>query len=82
MDDTFQTVVGLGNAGRVEGVGFDDVGAGLQIVTVNCLDDLRPGEQQQVVVAFQIVRMVGETAAAIIGLLQRVTLDHGAHGAV
>ena len=38
--------------------------------------------QQQVVVALEVVRVVGEALAAIVGLDQAVALDHGAHGAV
>jgi hypothetical protein len=35
MDDGFEVVVGLRNAWRVEGVGFDDVRAGRQILGVD-----------------------------------------------
>ncbi|MCW0424712.1 hypothetical protein NB713_002655 [Xanthomonas sacchari] len=63
-------------------------------------DHLRPGQQQQVVVALQIVALrrvvaagavhvpglrvvaLGETLAAIVGLLQPMALDHRAHRAI
>jgi hypothetical protein len=35
VDDGFEVVIGLRNAGRVEGVGFDDVRAGRQILGVD-----------------------------------------------
>ena len=45
-------------------------------------DDLRLRQHQQVVVALQVVRVVGEALAAIVGLVEPVALDHRAHGAV
>ena len=47
-------VVGLRDGGGVEGVGLDDVGAGLQIGAVDPRDDLRLRERQQVVVALEV----------------------------
>jgi hypothetical protein len=49
---------------------------------VDAADDVRPGEHQQVVVALEIMRVIGEARAAVIGFLQPVALDHRAHGAV
>ena len=46
---------------------------------MNFADHFRPGQQQQIVVAFQIAAEIGEARAAIIGFGQAVTLDHGAH---
>ena len=82
MDDGFEMVVGLRNTGRVEGVGLDDVGSGRQVFSVDRADQFRSGQQQQVVVAFQVVRVRGETRAAVVGLLQAVALDHRAHRAI
>ncbi|MPN27711.1 hypothetical protein SDC9_175145 [bioreactor metagenome] len=45
-------------------------------------DHVGAGQHQQVVVALQVVRMVGEARAPIIGFAQPVALDHRAHGAV
>ena len=45
------------NAGGVETVGFDDVGAGIQIRLVDAADYIRTGQHQQVV-AFQIGRPI------------------------
>lgn len=67
---------------------------------MNAGNDLRAGQQQQIVVALQIVALryvcvvatgavhvrtvvaLGKAGAAVIGLLQIVALDHGAHRAI
>ena len=45
-------------------------------------DDLGPGEREQVVVAPERLRVVGEARAPEVVLRERVALDHRAHGAV
>ena len=75
-------VVGLRDGGRTEGIGFDDVGAGGEIAGMDFGDHLRTGDREQLVVAFDVVREVGQPLAAIVGLGQLVALDHGAHGTV
>ncbi len=75
-------VVGQRDRGGVEGVGLDDVGAGLEVLAVDAGDDLRLGERQQVVVALQVARPVGEPLAAVARLGGTVALDRGTHGAV
>src|SRR5690606_33382372 len=75
-------VVGERDRGGVEGIGLDQVGAGVEVGGVDRRDDLRPGQRQQVVVAALVVAGIGEALAAVVGLLQPVALDHGAHGAV
>ncbi len=82
VDNLGQVVIGLRNGGRVEGAGFENVGVGFKIGAVDATDDLRSGQHQQVVVAFEVVRMILEPLAAIIRLLQVVTLDHRAHRTV
>ena len=67
---------------RVEGVGLEDVGAGIEVGRVDVVDDLRLRQRQEVVVALQIVRPAREAFAAIIFLGELVALDHGAHGTV
>ena len=78
-DDRLEVVVGLGDGRRREGVGLDDVGAGVQVGLVDGGDDVRPREDQQIVVPLQIVRMTGEARAAVVLLAEAVTLDHGPH---
>jgi hypothetical protein len=50
----FETVVGLRHRRAVEGVGLDDVAAGLEVLVVDVTDDLGLGEHQQVIVAAQV----------------------------
>ena len=78
----FKSVVGLGNGRRTEGVGFNDIRSGLQELHVDLFDDLRPGDDQQVIVALEVGRMVSKPRSAEIGFLQLVFLDHRPHGAV
>ncbi len=48
----------LGGAGAIEGVGLQDVSAGLQKLGVDVGDDVRAGDDQQVVVAPQLMRVL------------------------
>ncbi len=75
-------VVGQRDGRRVEGVGLDNVRAGLQVGLVDVADDLRLGQRQQVVVALQVARPVLEAFPPVAVLVQLVALDHGAHGTV
>ena len=69
-------------SGGVERIGLDDIRAGFQIGLMDGTDDLRLGERQKIVIAFEIVRKIGEARAAIIRFVELVALDHGAHGAI
>jgi hypothetical protein len=75
-------VVGLGDGRAAEGVGFDDVRTGRQEGAVDLLDDVRPREDEQLVVALQVDGVVCEARAPKIRLREPLGLDHGAHGAV
>ncbi len=48
----------LGGTGAIEGVGLQDVSAGLQELGVDVGDDVRAGDDQQVVVAPQLMRVL------------------------
>ena len=48
-------------------------------VAVDLLDDVGPGDAEQVVVAFEIAFSIGKRMIAEIGLFQLVLLDHRAH---
>jgi hypothetical protein len=76
------TVIGHGDAGGVERIGLQDVGARLQILPVDPRDDLRLGQHQKVVVAPEILGPVPEALSAVVGLAEPMSLDHGAHGAI
>ena len=80
--EVLHAVVGQRDALRIEGVGADDVGAGLQVGRVDGADRLRLGQHQQVVVALDQLAVIGEALAAVILLLQLQALDHGAHRTV
>src|SRR5574343_1950200 len=82
VDQLGQVVVGLRDGGRVEGAGLEDIGAGFQVFAMEAADDVGPGQDQQVVVALDVVRVILEALAAVIGFGQPMALDHGAHGAV
>ena len=45
-------------------------------------NDVGPGQHQQIVVALELARMVGEALAAEVGLAELVRLDLRAHRAV
>ena len=78
----FEAIVGLGDGIRAESAGLDDVGPGRQILLVNGADGVGPGEQQDVVVALQVVGVTGEPVAAKVGFRELQPLHHGAHGPV
>ena len=70
-----QVVLAKNHGGGAEGVGFNDVGAGVQIGAVDVIDDIRAGEVEVFVAAF----IIG--AAEVVGA-QVAGLDLGSHGAV
>ena len=80
VDAVLHAVVGLGDRGRGEGVGLDDVGAGDRVAIVDLLDRLRLGQDQQVVVA--LLRVAVDRAGAVPGevvLAEPQPLDLRAH---
>ena len=82
VGDRLEQVVGLRDGRAAERVGLDDVGAGGEVLAVDLADDVGPRQDQQVVVAAQILRVVLEPLAAEIGLGGLVALDHRPHRAV
>ena len=64
-----------GDGVGVEGIGFDDVGAGFVVGAVDVEDDVGTGEDEMIVAAFE--RESAEIRGGEVALL-----DHGAHGAV
>ncbi len=75
-------VVRLRRCVRIERVGLDDVGTGLEIAAMDLADQLGTGQRQQVVVALEVARPVAEALAAVISLAEPVRLDDGSHRAV
>jgi hypothetical protein len=80
--EVLEPVVLLADPGRRERVGLDEVCAGLEEATVGLLDHLGLGEHEHVVVALQVVAVVAEALAPVVGLLEPRALHHRAHGAV
>ena len=71
------------DGGSTKSVRLDDVGAGLEILGVDLLDQLRLGELEELEIALEVLRRVTrETLTAELLLGQLVALHHRAHGAV
>ena len=81
-DEVRHRVVFHRDGRAVEGVGLEDVGAGVEVGAVDVADDGRLRDDEQVVVALELAGVVLETVAAVVLLLQLELLDHGAHRAV
>src|SRR5689334_6869181 len=75
-------IVAHGDGSGVEGVGLQDICPGVQVSRVNCPDDRRLGQRQEVVVALEITGPIPELLTSVVLLSELVTLDHGAHCAV
>ncbi len=80
--ELLHAVVGERDLLRVEGIGLDEVGSGLEIRPVDGADRIRLGQAEQVVIALEIAVPVGEPLTAVFGLAEAVPLDHRAHRAV
>ena len=77
-----ELVVLLGNGSAAKGVGLDHVRAGFEILLVNRRNDVGASEDENVIVAFEILFVIGELGAAKVGLAEAVALDHRAHRAI
>jgi hypothetical protein len=82
VDHTLEAVVGLRDRRRVEGAGLDEVAARLEIGLVDLADHLGAGEDEDVVVALEVVPMGTEARTAERGLVEAAALHHGSHRAV
>ena len=80
--EVLQTVVRHGYALRVEGVGFDYVGAGFEVLAVYVLNHVGARKAQQVVASAYVHRVRGKPFAAEVGLAKASALYHRAHCAV
>ena len=78
----FHVIVGLRHAGAVEGVGFNDVGTGHKVLTVNPGNDVRLSQYQQVIIAFNILSDVSKATASVVFFFELVTLNQSAHAAI
>ena len=66
VGEVLHAVVGLGDLLGAEGVGGDDVGAGLEVLLVDGADDVGLGQAEQVAVAPDLAVPVGEALAAVV----------------
>ena len=81
-DGVLEPVVGLPDRGRRERVRRRHVGAGLEVGAMDRLDELGAGEVQQVGIALDVGRVVGEALAAPLLLGQPAALQQHPPGAV
>ena len=72
----------LANRGGGEGVGLDDVGAGLEEAPVDIADLVGAGEGINIAVVLEVLRGVFEAFAAGLSLGNIVTANGRAHGAI
>ena len=82
VDERHEVVVGHRDAVRVERVRLDDVGAGLEVLAVDVLDDPGLRQHEKVVRALEVRRMIREALPAVSRFVQAVRLDHRPHRAV
>ena len=73
---------GQGNFLGVEGIGLYDIGAGLEVLAVDIENDLGLGENQEVVIAFEIRFPVFKAIAPVIRFRQFMPLNHGSHSPI
>ncbi len=79
INQRLQPVIRLRNGRRIKRIRLEDIRTCRQVLLVNALDDFRLRQQQQIIVALEILCMAGKTRATIICLRQPVTLDHRPH---
>ena len=81
-DGVLEPVVGLPDPGRGEGVRRRDVGAGGEVLPVDVEHDVGTRQVEQVRIAGDVARMVGEPLAPVVGVLEPGQLEHRPPGAV
>ena len=79
VDEFLHSVVGLGDRGRGEGVGFENIRAGHRIGEMDVFDRPRLAQRQQIVVALKMAVAGVKPVAAKMRLVETETLDLGAH---
>ena len=78
VDCSLEAVVGLADRRRREGVRGRDVATGLEVRAVDRLDDVGTGEVEQVGIAAEVARMIGEALAAEVRLREAAVLEQHA----
>ena len=78
----FQVIIRLRDALAREGIGCDDIGASLQVASVDVRDDIRSGDVEHVVVALHHSRYITEPLTSEVILGQIIFLNLRTHGTV
>ena len=65
-----------------KGVGFDDVGTGLEEAAVDVLDDVGAGDGEDIAVVEEVFFVREEARASGVGFREAVAADGGAHSAI
>jgi hypothetical protein len=81
-DDALEAVVGLADARRRERIRGGDVGTGGQVATMDVQDHVRARQIEQIGIACDLLRVVEEALAAIVGGREAGALNHRPPGAV
>ena len=80
--ELLEAVVGQRDRVGIERVGLDDVRAGGEVVLVDRPDQVGLRQREQVVVADEVARVVGEALTAVARLVGTVALDRRTHRTV
>ena len=59
-----QIVIALRNRSGTKRIGFNDISASRQVLTMDIQNDVRPDQRQEFVVALQIFAMIGKPGPA------------------
>ncbi len=82
MHQMLHLVVGHRDGVGVEGVGLDDIGAGLQVFAMDLANHIRLRQGEQIVVSLQVNMPVLEAFTMVFFGAKILSLNHGAHGTV
>ena len=74
-----QLVITLGNRGGTKGVGLNNIRSRGKVLFVNLTNHIRPCKGQKLVVAFDVLAMLGKARTTELLLRELVALDHGSH---
>ncbi len=78
----FEAELGEAVAGGGEGVGGEEVGAGVEVAALDVADEVGLCEYEDVNAALEVVGVVGEAVAAVVSLAESLGLEHDSPGAV
>ena len=82
VDQFFHFIISHANAITVEGIGFNNVRTSLEILLVDFFNDLRLGQGEEIIIAFNITGPIFKAFAAVLAFGQLMLLDHRSHGPI